>query len=70
MAVLFNDFTVFFPVWMLVLMRIFFNIFPLVFNEIENDEEIYPLSDVWIARHMQFEYNRSREGLRVLHRRF
>lgn len=42
----------------------FFNIFPLVFNEIENDEEIYPLSDVWIARHMQFEYNRSREGLR------
>jgi len=42
----------------------FFNIFPLVFNEIENDDEIFPLSDVWIARHMQFEYNRSREGLR------
>lgn len=42
----------------------FFNVFPLVFNEIEHDEEIYPISDVWAARHMQFEYNRSREGLR------
>ena len=42
----------------------FFNVIPLVFNEIEHDEEIYPLSDVWVARHMQFEYNRSREGLR------
>lgn len=42
----------------------FFNIVPLVFNEIEHDEEIYPPSDVWAARHMQFEYNRSREGLR------
>ena len=42
----------------------FFSIFPLVFNEIENDEEIYPPSDVWIAKHTQFEYNRSREGLR------
>lgn len=42
----------------------FFNIYPLVFNEIEHDEEVYPISDVWAARHMQFEYNRSREGLR------
>lgn len=42
----------------------FFNVFPLVFNEIEHDKEIYPPSDVWAARHMQFEYNRSREGLR------
>lgn len=42
----------------------FFNVFPLVFNEIEHDEEIYPPSDVWNARHMQFEYNRSRESLR------
>ncbi len=42
----------------------FFNIIPLVFNEIEKDDEIYPPSDVWVARHMQFEYNRSREGLR------
>lgn len=42
----------------------FFDIITLVFNEIEHDEEVYPPSDVWIARHMQFEYNRSREGLR------
>ena len=49
------------PEWWL---ESFFNVFPLVFNEIEHDEEIYPPSDVWAARHMQFEYNRSREGLR------
>ena len=42
----------------------FFTLFPLVFNEIEHDEDIYPPSDIWAARHMQFEYNRSREGLR------
>lgn len=42
----------------------FYNVFPLVFNEIEHDEEIYPPSDVWIARHMQYEYNRAREALR------
>jgi hypothetical protein len=42
----------------------FFNVWPLVFNEIEHDEEIYPPSDVWNARHMQFEYNRSRNALR------
>jgi hypothetical protein len=42
----------------------FFNIFPLVFNEVEHDDELYPPSDVWNARHMQFEYNRSREALR------
>lgn len=42
----------------------FFNLFPLVFNEIEHDEDIIPPSDVWNARHMQAEYNRSRNGLR------
>lgn len=42
----------------------FFNIIPLVFNEIENDKELYPPSDVWALRHAQYEYNRSREGLR------
>lgn len=42
----------------------FFNIFPLVFNEIESEDELFPPSDVWRARHMQNEYNRSREGVR------
>lgn len=42
----------------------FFTLFPLVFNECENDKEIYPPSDVWQARHIQQEYNRSREALR------
>ncbi|WP_137389153.1 hypothetical protein [Rhodoligotrophos defluvii] len=42
----------------------FFTVFPLVFNECENEKEIYPPSDVWQARHVQAEYNRSREGLR------
>lgn len=42
----------------------FFDIFPLVFNEIENDKELFPPSDIWLARHMQFEYNRTREFLR------
>lgn len=42
----------------------FWTTFPLVFNEVESDEEIYPPSDVWNARHMQKEYNAQREGLR------
>lgn len=42
----------------------FFTVFPLVFNEIEHEEELFPPSDVWRARHIQDEYNRSREGLR------
>jgi len=42
----------------------FWTIFPLVFNEIEHDEELYPPSDVELARHIQLEYNRSREALR------
>lgn len=42
----------------------FFTVFPLVFNEIEHDDEIYPPSDVWNARHIQNEYNRCREGVR------
>lgn len=48
----------------------FWNLFVLTFNEIEVDHEdtegcgIYPPSDVWMARHAQDEYNRSREGLR------
>lgn len=42
----------------------FFPVFPIVFNEVESEEELYPPSDVWHARHAQAEYNRSREGLR------
>lgn len=47
-----------------VFLERFFNVLPLVFNEIESDEDLFPPSDVWRARHMQDEYNRSREGLR------
>jgi hypothetical protein len=43
----------------------FFNLFPLVFNEVESDTELFPLSDVWLTRHPQDEINRSREGIRV-----
>lgn len=42
----------------------FWPIFPIVFNEVEDDDEIYPNSDVWDARHMQREYNNVRQGLR------
>lgn len=42
----------------------FWTIFALVFNEIEHDEELYPPSDVELAKHIQSEYNRSREALR------
>lgn len=46
----------------------FFTLFPLVFNEIEDEDEIFPPSDVWDARHTQQEWNSAREGLRE-HRR-
>lgn len=42
----------------------FWPYFPLVFNEIEHDCEIYPQSDIEHAKDIQNEYNRSREGLR------
>lgn len=42
----------------------FWTVFPLVFNEIEHDEEVFPPSDVWNTRHMQIEYNSSRQGKR------
>lgn len=47
----------------------FFPVFPLVFNETVHDPSdtktsIFPPSDVWLARHAQQEYNRSRQGLR------
>jgi len=46
----------------------FFPVFPLVFNEIESEDELYPYSDVWLIRHSQDELNRARQGIRE-HRR-
>ena len=42
----------------------FWPYFPLVFNEVEDDKDIYPSSDIEYGKHIQSEYNRSREGLR------
>ncbi len=42
----------------------FWSLFPLVFNEIEHKDRKIPPSDVWMLRHAQSEYNRSREALR------
>jgi hypothetical protein len=38
--------------------------FSLVFNEVENEDSIYPPSDIDLMRPMQVEYNRAREGIR------
>jgi len=42
----------------------FFPLFPVVFNEVEHEELMFPPSDVENARDIQNEYNRSREALR------
>lgn len=42
----------------------FFPFYPIVLNEIENDDELYPLSDVDLIEHQQKELNRTREALR------
>lgn len=42
----------------------FWTLFPIVFNETDHYKEIYPKSDVEQAKHIQNEYNRSREALR------
>ena len=46
----------------------FFPIFPLVFNEVEHKDVLYPPSDIKLLMPMQNEYNRARQGLRE-HRR-
>jgi len=46
----------------------FFPIFPLVFNEVEHKDVLYPPSDIKLLLPMQNEYNRARQGLRE-HRR-
>lgn len=43
-------------------------IFSLIFNEVEDEQEIFPPSDVHFLKHPQREYNNAREGLRE-HRR-
>ena len=47
-----------------VFMERFWPFFPIVFNEVEHHEDIFPLSDVEQAKDIQNEYNRSREALR------
>jgi len=42
----------------------FWTLFPLVLNEIEDEDEIFPPSDVWNARHMQKEWNSAGQGRR------
>jgi hypothetical protein len=45
----------------------FWPVFALSFNQTENEEKLYPLSDTHDLKHVQMEYNRSRE-YRRLHR--
>lgn len=47
-----------------VVLESFFPYLPLMFNEIEHDRHIFPLSDVFQIRHIQVEYNRAKEALR------
>jgi hypothetical protein len=42
----------------------FWPLFPVVFNEIEHDDQVIPPSDIEQGKDIQQEYNRSREGLR------
>lgn len=42
----------------------FFPFFALTFNDVENEAELFPKSDVENLKHMQLEYNRSREARR------
>ena len=40
----------------------FWPVFPLIFNETENEDSIYPRSDVHLLKPLQKEYNRCRRG--------
>lgn len=42
----------------------FYTIFPLTFNDVEDEKAIFPMSDVHYLKHPQREYNNSRQGLR------
>jgi hypothetical protein len=45
-------------------MERFWPFFTLIFNEVESERDIYPLSDVRLLMPVQKEYNRARQGLR------
>lgn len=45
----------------------FWPVFAITFNDVESENDLYPLSDVHMLKHVQAEYNRSRE-YRRLHR--
>jgi hypothetical protein len=47
-----------------VFVESFWPIFALTFNEVENEDELFPPSDVTLMFDMQKEHNRSRQGLR------
>lgn len=42
----------------------FYPFFAMAPNQLESKKELYPQSDVWLLRHAQREYNRTREALR------
>lgn len=42
----------------------FFPVFALTFNEVEDEDKLYPPSDVELLRPMQHDYNQSRQGKR------
>ncbi|MDI1263866.1 MAG: hypothetical protein PS018_11475 [bacterium] len=42
----------------------FWPVYALTFNEVENEDDLYPPSDVYLLRDMQNEHNRSRQGKR------
>jgi len=42
----------------------FYPWYPLIFNGVEDEKELFPPSDVRLMRDMQLEYNRCREGLK------
>lgn len=42
----------------------FWPVYALTFNAVENEKELFPLSDVGLMLPMQQEYNRSRQGMR------
>ena len=47
-----------------VFVETFWPVYALTFNDVENEDEVFPPSDVTLMRDMQNEYNRSRQGLR------
>lgn len=51
-----------------VFVETFWPVFALTFNEVENETELFPPSDVTLLLDMQKEHNRSRDGMRE-HRR-